>query len=75
MPLGTSSIRVYERTFSTASWDKNLILDITKLSWQDWSHKTKLIAQRQGFTGWLDGTLKCPDPNTHSDAYWVWNQQ
>jgi hypothetical protein len=72
MPLGTSSIRVYERTFSTASWDKNLILDITKSNWQDWSHKTRLIAQRQGFTHWLDGTLKCPDQNTHSDAYWVW---
>ena len=45
------------------------MLDITKSNWQEWSHKTKLIVQRQGFTQWLNGTLKCPDESTNPDAY------
>ena len=70
--LGNSTIHISEKTFSTTGWEKNLVLDITKSNWQDWSHKTSLIVRRQGFTPWLDGSLKCPDEKTISDGYWIW---
>ena len=69
---GTATVRIYERTISVASWPKDLILDITKLNWQDWSFRTETLAMRQGFGHWLRGTVPCPDLTLQPEAHYVW---
>lgn len=70
--MGTGDILLTERYLTDNSWPSDLILDLDKSNWPDWSKRLNLLAIGQGFGGWLNGTLQCPDVNTHPRAYWIW---
>ena len=71
--VGPHNIRITERILSNAGWPSDLILDVREANWAEWSRRATLLALRQGFTPWLDGSLRCPDESTYPDAHWVWN--
>ena len=72
LAVGTSTMRISEKTFSTSNWPKDLILDIGKDNWHQWSTRICVHAKRQGFLMYLDGSLKCPDESSSPEAYWIW---
>ena len=70
LTIGTT-IRLTEKTLSLSSWPKDLTLNINKSNWRLWSLHAELLANRQGFTAYLDGTLLRPDD---PEAAWIWTQ-
>jgi hypothetical protein len=68
---GSSTVHITEKTLFTSSWDK-ITLDITKLNWQEWSHRTKLIVKGKASLGGSMVHQNVPMRSTNSNAYWVW---
>ena len=60
------------RYVNDESWPSNFKLDIDLDNWEEWSFKVSLLAGRQGFTKWLNGTLIQPNVVTHARAHHVW---
>ena len=54
------------------AWPSDLRLDRDKSNWKKWSHRIKIICDRQGFTDWLDNTFPIPDPITENRAHRIW---
>jgi hypothetical protein len=54
------------------SWPADLVLDLGKSNWMEWSRKLSLLALQQGFTPWLDGSLPCPDATLAPGANFIW---
>ena len=73
-PFGvtTNGIRLTVCTLTGTSWPDDLILDLGKSNWLEWSRKLTLLALQQGFDLWLDGTLPCPDLSTAPEANFIW---
>jgi hypothetical protein len=71
--LAPENIILTERYLSDPSWPADLILDLEKSNWPEWSRRLKLLADGQGFGQFLDGTLTCPDPALHPTANWIWD--
>jgi hypothetical protein len=69
---GSGKILLTERFLMDSSWPDNLVLNLDKSNWHTWSKRLRLLAIGQGFSGWLNGTLACPDVTTHPKAYWIW---
>ena len=67
-----NGIRLTVCTLTGISWPEDLILDLGKGNWIEWSCKLALIALQQGFEPWLDGTLACPNPSDASEANFIW---
>ena len=55
-------------------WPSDLILDLGKANWLEWSHTLSLSACQCGLCPWLDSSLPCPDPSNSADANYVWLQ-
>jgi hypothetical protein len=49
-----------------------LRLDRRKHNWVEWSKRILLVADSNGLTEWLDGTLKLPDQETYPEAHRIW---
>ncbi|KAF8497574.1 hypothetical protein F5888DRAFT_1634505 [Russula emetica] len=69
-----NGIRITERTMKDASWPTDLILDLGKANWFEWSRTLNLSVRQCGLRPWLEGTLPCPDPTLSADAHYVWTQ-
>jgi gag-polypeptide of LTR copia-type len=54
------------------TWPKNLILDIDKYNWPEWSYRIRFLADSLGLGEWLSGTLPQPDPNIYPNASRIW---
>ena len=54
------------------AWPSDLELDLDLGNWPLWSRRVALLADRQGFSEWLDGSLVCPDKVTHPKANQIW---
>jgi hypothetical protein len=67
-----SGIILTERTLDRTSWPADLVLDLGKSNWMEWSRKLSLLALQQGFTPWLDGSLPCPDATLAPGANFIW---
>jgi hypothetical protein len=67
-----NGIRISKLTIEGASWPAELILDLGKANWLEWSRKLHLLDLEHGLRPWLDGTLPCPDPLVSADAHYVW---
>jgi hypothetical protein len=52
------------------SWPNDYELDIE--NWEKWSLRISLLADLQGFTAWLNGTLSQPNAATHANAHHIW---
>ena len=55
-----------------STWPSDLILDLSKSNWVEWSRKLTLLALRHGFEPWLDGSLPCPDSTSSPHAAYIW---
>jgi len=51
------------------AWPKDLCLDRSKSNWEEWSLQMTLIADRHGFTDWLDGSFPQPDVTTDAKGH------
>ena len=72
--VGPGDVLLTERYFLDPSWPRtDVILDLSKSNWPEWNKRLTLAASRQGFSGWLNGTLPRPDANTSPKAHWIWN--
>lgn len=71
-PMTQEDILLTERFLTDPSWPSDLILDLGKSNWTQWSHHFELAASGQGFARYLDGTLVCPNVNTNPKGYWIW---
>ena len=54
------------------TWPSDLRLDQAQSNWKRWSHRLKIIRDRQGFTDWLDENFPVPDPSAEPRASRVW---
>ncbi len=66
-------ITISERALDVSSWPADLILDLGKSNWMEWSQKLTILVMKQGFAFYLDGSLPCPDYSVSPDAYLVWH--
>jgi hypothetical protein len=67
-------IRLIECTLDKTSWPADLVLDLWKYNWVEWSDRLSLLAQEQGFTPWLDGSLPCPDATLAPGENFIWKR-
>jgi hypothetical protein len=67
-----SGIRLTICTLTGTAWPEDLILDLSKSNWIEWSRKLSLIILQQGFKPWLNGSLPCPDATTTMEANFIW---
>jgi hypothetical protein len=65
-----NGIRITERTMKDASWPTDLILDLGKANWPEWSCKLNLSVRQCGLRPWLEGALPCPDPALMPGAHY-----
>jgi transposase InsO family protein len=70
---GPGNVLMPERFMTDPSWLKDLTLDISKSNWTQWCRQLRISANEQGFSRYLDGTLKCPNVNVHPTAHWIWD--
>jgi hypothetical protein len=54
------------------AWPADFELDLDLGNWALWTRQVHLLADRQGFSKWLKGTLSRPDKTTHPKAYYIW---
>jgi hypothetical protein len=72
--LGITPIRLTECTLDKISWPADLVLDLWKSKWVEWSRKLSLLALQQGLTPWLDGSLPCPDATLAPGDNFIWKR-
>jgi hypothetical protein len=60
-----SNMVLTERYINDLTWRAGLKLDIRKYNWKEWSREVMLLAEKQGFDGWLTGSFPCPDAITY----------
>ena len=71
---GSNDITISERFLSDSSWPADLILDLGKSNWSEWSFRLENLTDNQGFSEWLDGSLPRPDPTSSPKAHHIWCQ-
>jgi hypothetical protein len=62
-----------EKYINDNAWPADFELDINLGNWQLWRCRVGLLATRQGFNRWLNGTLAQPDKTTHPKAHHIWS--
>jgi hypothetical protein len=70
--LGPDDIPYTVQYINDNAWPADFELDIDLGNWPIWSRRVSLLADRQGFTGWLTGTLARPDKSLHAKAHHIW---
>ena len=53
-------------------WPDDLILELSKANWLEWSHTLKLSVCQCGLRPWLDGSLPCSDASASPDTHYIW---
>ncbi len=66
-----SGIHLTLITLHSMDWPKDLILDLGKFNWIEWSRHLSLIALCHGLDPWLDGSLPCPDATFAPKAHFI----
>ena len=72
MAVAPGDIILTERFLDDSSWPTELLLDLGKFNWPEWSRQLELLASGQGFSRYLDGSLPCPDPALYPGANRIW---
>jgi hypothetical protein len=70
--LGPDDIPYTVQYINDNAWPADFELDIDLGNWPIWSCRVSLLADRQGFTGWLTGTLARLDKSLHAKAHHIW---
>src|SRR5260221_1138294 len=71
--MGPDDILLTMQYINDNAWPTDFELDLDTGNWPLWRRRISLLADRQGFTDWLDGTLARPDKITHAKAHHIWN--
>ena len=71
--LGPDDILLTMQYINDNAWPTDFELDIDTGNWPLWHRRISLLADCQGFTDWLNGTLSCPDKTDHAKAHHIWN--
>ena len=53
------------------NWPNDLILDLGKANWLEWSCTLKLSVRQCSLRLWLDGSLLCLDASTSPDTHYI----
>lgn len=69
-----SGVRLTQLSLNDNVWPSDLILDLGKSNWMEWSRKLELLARRYGFRPWLEGSLSCPNISSSPDANYIWTR-
>jgi hypothetical protein len=69
---GPNDVTLTERFLSNSSWPADLVLDLGKSNWLEWSFRLENLTDNQGFSKWLDGSLPCPDKFKFPKANRIW---
>jgi len=67
--LGTDDIPITFLYINDSSWPVNFKLNIKLNNWVEWSMQASLLVGRQGFMGYLDGSLPPPNATTSGKNY------
>ena len=70
--LGSSDHFPSVQFISETAWPSNLCLNCSKSNWEEWSLQMSLIADRHGFTDWLDGSFPQPDVTIDAKGHRTW---
>jgi gag-polypeptide of LTR copia-type len=70
--LGPDDVLLTMQYINDNAWPADFELDIDTGNWPLWLRRISLLADRQGFTDWLDGTIPRPDKATHPKAHHIW---
>ena len=65
-------VAILERRIDDSSWPSDLVLDLGKTNWLEWSRRLTLLVDRLYVSGYLDGSLSCPDETTDATAHHIW---
>ena len=70
--VGPGNVIISECQISDSSWPLDLILDLSKTNWLEWSRRLTLLADRLYVSGYLNGTLACPNSAVYPTAHHIW---
>jgi hypothetical protein len=70
---GPRSVVFSKCTITNSSWPSELILDLSKTKWLEWSRHLTLLANHLYISGYLNGTVCCPDVIAFPAAHHIWN--
>ena len=70
--LGPDDMPIAIQFINDNSWLKDFKLNIQKNNWDEWSFQTKVLAGRQGFKKYLDGSFAKPLLDTHAKVHHIW---
>jgi hypothetical protein len=71
--VGPDDMMYTKKYINDNAWPTDFELDIDLGNWQLWRRRIGLLATRQGFSRWLNGTLTQPDKMTHPKAHHIWS--
>ena len=69
-----SGVKLHLVTLHSTDWPSDLVLDLGKANWIEWSRQLSLLALCHGLDIWLNGTFPCPDKSAAGDAHYIWSQ-
>ena len=71
-PPWPADLPLTQQYINDATWPPNLRLDIDSTNWDEWSHRMELVAERQGFDIWLEGTFAQPELTVDATKHYLW---
>jgi transposase InsO family protein len=70
--VGPNDIPITLQYVNDNAWPKDFKLDLELNNWDEWSFQVTLLAGRQGFSKYLNGTFAQPAIDTHPKAHHIW---
>jgi gag-polypeptide of LTR copia-type len=72
-PIWPSNLPLTEKYMNDPTWPADLVLDREKGNWEEWSSRLNILAERQGFSFWLNGTFSQPPLSDDATRHFTWN--
>ncbi|KAH9961377.1 hypothetical protein BC827DRAFT_1267733 [Russula dissimulans] len=70
--IGPANAVFSERQIGDTYWPSDLILDLKQWNWIEWSRRLTLVVDENDLSGYLKGTLSCPDITLYPAAHEIW---
>ena len=66
------SIPITKESMKDVNWPEDLILDLGKANWLEWSRTLRLSVRQCSLRPWLENSLPCPNPSASPDTHHIW---
>ena len=66
------SIPITKESMKDVNWPEDLILDLGKANWLEWSRTLRLSVRQCSLRPWLENSLPCPNPSASPDTHYIW---